>query len=85
MYNINPIEVKVGIIESTQAVGVDFFSSYVPFSTSMPYSYTLYDSNGKVVYNGQSSLDEVVLAGWGDSDVYIIEAMSLNLGLTLLP
>ena len=84
-YNIQPVMISVGPIEQASAVTIALYSSYTPFSTSMSYAYNLYSVDGAMLYNGSSVLGEAVLAGWGDSDEYIIEAMITNLGLVYIP
>ena len=83
MYNIQPITISIGSTSKT-ATKVDFISSYSPFESTMPFSYTYYTETDEVIYDGSSVLGEAVLAGWGENDEYIINAMATNVGVTII-
>lgn len=82
-YNIQPINVSVGAMTAS-AVVVTFGASYIPFETSMPYTYTLYSVDGAPLYNGQDVVNEAQLAQWGNNDDYIINVMASIAGLTII-
>lgn len=83
MYNIQPINVSVGATTAS-AVKATFSSSYMPFETSMPFTYALYDVDGKRLYSGQALVGEAELASWGDDDAYIINVMAGIVGVTII-
>ena len=82
-YNIKPIEVVVGLNAKT-AVNATFTTSYTPFQTSMPFTWAIYDAEGFTLYMGQGVVSEEQLAGWGDSDVYIVNTMASIAGLEVI-
>ena len=82
-YNIKPIEVVVGLNAKT-AVNATFTTSYAPFVTSLPFTWAIYDAEGYTLYMAQGVLDEAQLAGWGDSDTYIVNQMAAVAGLEII-
>ena len=82
-YNIQPVEVKIGATVAT-AVVASFSTVYQPFSTSMPFSYTLFSIEGSVLYTGQGRVDETLLSMWGEDDDYIINTMATLSGLAVI-
>lgn len=82
-YNIQPITVSVGSKSST-AVFAQFSSAYVPYSEAMAYTYQLYDADKKYLYSGQDMLGEAVVSQWGEDDQYIVNAMAVQSGLTII-
>ena len=83
IYNIQPINVSVGITTKV-ATNIGFQTAYIPFATSMSFSWTLSSEIGEVLYSGDDVLGEDVLVGWGSDDMYIINAMATKVGVTLV-
>ena len=88
IYNIQPVQIGIGL-ETATASFIQFNCAYIPFETSMYYSYNMYDTGvsgsvGDTVFVGDSVLGETVLNGWGEDDQYIINAMASDVGVTLL-
>ena len=48
VYNIQPIQVGTGLTTGT-ATTIGFQTSYIPFETSMPFSYTLTSADGQTL------------------------------------
>ena len=83
MYNIQPITISVGSTSKT-ATKVNFISSYSPFESTMPFSYTYYTETDEVIYDGSSSVDETLLSMWGENDEYIINVMATIVGCVVI-
>ena len=83
LYNIQPVTVGTGFTTGT-ATTIGFLTSYVPFETSMPFSYTLTSADGQTLYSGQDVVDETLLSMWGEDDEYIINVMATIVGVTVI-
>jgi hypothetical protein len=81
-YNIIPVQVGMGLQTST-ATKIYFSATYTPNSTEMWFAYALMDDNEVSLYSGDGTLGEDVLAGWGNDDNYIINAMATKVGVVL--
>ena len=84
-YNIQPITLGTGLSTKTSSK-VRFNASYTPLSTEMRFAYYFFDDTDAslIVYSGDDVLGEDVLAGWGEDDEYIIQAMADKLGVVLV-
>lgn len=84
IYNIQPVSVGVGL-QTQMSSKVRFNTAYTPKSTEMIFSYYFLDDNEEIVlFTGDDVLGEDVLAGWGENDDYIINAMANKLGVVLV-
>lgn len=83
VYNIQPVTVGTGFTTGT-ATTIGFLTSYVPFETSMPFSYTLTSADGQTLYMGSDVVGQQALSQWGDNDDYIINVMAAIVGVTVI-
>ena len=83
VYNIQPIQVGTGLTTGT-ATTIGFQTSYIPFETSMPFSYTLTSADGQTLYMGSGVVDETLLSMWGEDDKYIINVMATIVGVSII-
>lgn len=84
-YNIQTVQIGAGLTTKPSSK-IQFFATYMPNSTEMPFSYNFMDDADEslILYSGDDMLGADVLAGWGENDDYIIQAMATKVGVTLV-
>jgi hypothetical protein len=90
-YQIQPVQIpvvdpnNVGQYTMKTANYVDFPFYYQAFQTTLPFGYSLYtDQYTSAITAGSDVLGEEVVSQWGDNDDYIINAMALKIGVTII-
>ena len=82
-YPIQDFTISIGTTVYTAKI-ISMTINYTVGSTQMWVPYTLFDINAQPLWNGTASINQAELDAWGTDNMYIVELVCQQAGVTLL-
>lgn len=82
IYEIQPVNMTFGATTNV-LTQIEMFITYQSGMSQMPVPYNLATAEGVIYWSGQAMIDQMELDNWGTDDMFIVNLVCNQAGVTL--